>query len=217
MDLSPGQKAGVLLGLCGILLGLVALTLNHARQDHTPLKMDVVIPPVEPTAQTVTVYVVGAVNRPGVYQVPARCRVGQAIGDAGGMTPQADPVSVNLAAFVEDGQQIVVKTATPDTPPAPLPATTAPPPVSVQPPATPVPAATPAPPAAPSLTQTRPISLSRATQQELETLPGVGPALAMAILYYRQQHGAFRGVSDLLNVPGFGPERVEAVRQYVVP
>jgi competence protein ComEA len=219
MDLTRGQKLLVLLGLLGILLALILLSLNHARQSRAPLSVEYVAPPAEAAPHYLAVHVVGAVNRPGIYWLPPQSRVSEAVAQAGGLRPDADPASVNLAAFVEDGQQIVVRQAEAGTTPAP------PQTVSNQPPPPPAPAqpaagqAPPPPsqPPAPPLMQARPVSLSRATQAELESLPGIGPSLALAILYYRQEHGAFRNVSDLTNVPGFGKERVEALRPYVVP
>jgi len=62
----------------------------------------------EPLAAPIVVYVSGAVQRPGLYQLPAGSRVSRAISAAGGLTPEADADSVNLAAFCEDGQQIDV-------------------------------------------------------------------------------------------------------------
>jgi len=218
MDLSRGQKALILLGLLCILLALVLLSLNHARQSRAPLSVEYVAPPAEAAPHYLAVHVVGAVNRPGMYWLPPQSRVSEAIAQAGGLRPEADAASINLAAFLEDGQQVLVRAIEPGAAPAP------PQTVSNQPTPSPAPAqpaagqpTAPPPPAAPPLMQVRPVSLSRGTQAELEDLPGVGPSLALAILYYRQEHGAFRNVSDLMNVPGFGRERVEAIRPYVVP
>ena len=219
MDLSRGQKALILLGLLCILLALILLSLNHAREAREPLTTEYVAPPAQATPHTIAVHVVGAVNRPGVYWLPERSRVSEAIVQAGGLRPEADPASVNLAAFVEDGQQIVVRVAAAGTAPAPPQTVAAPPPAAAQ--VAPVAGQTTPPPlqptAAPPLMQTKTVSLTRGTQAELEELPGIGPSLALAILYYRQEHGPFRNVSELMNVPGFGKERVEAIRPYVVP
>lgn len=67
------------------------------------------------------------------------------------------------------------------------------------------------------LTSFRPISLSTASREELMKLPKIGPSLANNILYYRARYGPFRSVDDLAKVPGFGPERIEAIRPYVTP
>ncbi len=62
-----------------------------------------------------------------------------------------------------------------------------------------------------------PISLSTATLEQLDTLDGVGPATARKILDWRRQHGGFRSVDDLGQVPGIGPKRLAALRERVQP
>jgi competence protein ComEA len=170
------------------------------------------------------VHVVGAVNHPGVYWLSSGARVEEAVTQAGGFRGDADASSVNLAALVQDGQQVRVEyTAAPAEP--------APPAAVPQPPATataPAPAAAPETPPAKTATgrrlgpsldlaHVRPVSLSTASQAQLEELPKIGPALAANIVHYRTQHGPFRSVDDLVNVPGFGDQRLEALRPYVMP
>lgn len=138
------------------------------------------------------VYVVGAVRRPGLYRVPQGSRVADAVARAGGVTRKADPAALNLAAPVADGEQVLV--------PARLPRAVA--------------AAQGAPtPGVP----VGPIQLSSATAEQLDSLPGIGPATAQKILDYRAEHGAFRSVDELDEVPGIGPTRVEQLRGLVVP
>jgi competence protein ComEA len=138
------------------------------------------------------VYVVGAVRRPGLYKVPQGSRVADAVARAGGVTRTADPAALNLAAPVADGQQVLV--------PARLPRAVA----AAQ--GTPVPGIPPG-----------PIQLSSATEEQLDSLPGIGPATAQKILDYRAEHGAFRSVEELDEVPGIGPTRVEGLKGLVVP
>ena len=59
------------------------------------------------------------------------------------------------------------------------------------------------------------VSLNKATQTQLETLPGVGPATAKKILDYRMEHGGFSSVDELLAVKGIGPKKLEAMRKFV--
>jgi competence protein ComEA len=138
------------------------------------------------------VYVVGAVRRPGLYEVPHGSRVADAVARAGGVTRTADPAALNLAAPVADGQQVLV--------PARLPRAVA--------------AAQGAP--VPGL-PAGPVQLSSATAEQLDSLPGIGPATARKILDYRAEHGAFRSVEELDEVPGIGPTRVEQLKGLVVP
>jgi competence protein ComEA len=127
-----------------------------------------------------------------LYNVPQGSRVADAVARAGGVTRKADPAALNLAAPVADGQQVLV--------PARLPRAVA----AAQ--GTPVPGV-----------PAGPIQLSSATAEQLDSLPGIGPATAQKILDYRAEHGAFRSVEELDEVPGIGPTRVEQLRGLVVP
>jgi competence protein ComEA len=141
------------------------------------------------------VYVVGAVRRPGVYRLAEGTRVEDAVGRAGGPTPKADLVGVNLAAPLADGEQVVV--------PARLPAAVA----AAQ--GVPVPGG--------GAEPAGPVQLSVATAEQLDALPGIGPVTAQKIVDWRTAHGAFQSVDSLDDVPGIGPARVEQLRDLVVP
>lgn len=138
----------------------------------------------------VVVDVVGAVRRPGLYRLPPRARIADAVTRAGGSTAKADLAQVNLAAPLADGEQIVVPRRGDSTPSS---ASTA------------------------AGSSSAPIQLSTATLAELDSLPGVGPVTAQKILAYRQEHGAFHSVDELDAVPGIGPKRLDQLRDLVVP
>lgn len=150
---------------------------------------------VAPGGRSAVVHVAGAVRRPGVYELAAGARVQDAIRRAGGARHPASLDAVNLAARVADGEQIVV--------PAPAPAVTA--------------AAAGSAAAGQAEAPAAPVSLGSATLEQLQTLDGVGPATAQKILAYRQEHGGFRSVDDLANVPGIGPKKLAAMRPHVQP
>jgi competence protein ComEA len=141
----------------------------------------------------VGVHVVGAVRRPGLYRLRNGSRVADAVRRAGGATPRAELALVNLAAPVADGAQVVVPRRGGS---GAVPAAGA--------------GAAPGVPAGP-------VHLNTATLEQLDTLPGVGPATAQRILDYRAQHGAFRTVEELDAVPGIGPARLEQLRGLVAP
>jgi len=147
------------------------------------------------TAPGLVVHVAGGVVRPGVYHLPAGSRVDDAITAAGGPVPGVDIDAVNRAAPLTDGQRVRV----------PLPGEPAPPPDDV-----PVPTTTPGapPPAAP-------VNLNTATVEQLETLPGVGPAIAAAIVEQRTRVGGFKTVRDLLDVRGIGESRLAQLEPLV--
>jgi competence protein ComEA len=139
------------------------------------------------------VHVVGAVRRPGLYELPDGSRVDDAIRRAGGPKPKAALDQVNLASPVADGQQVVV-------------------PARAAPGAANVPAAIPD---ASGAAATQPVHLNTASLEELDTLPGVGPVTAQKILDYRTKHGAFASVDELDAVPGIGPARLEQLKELV--
>ena len=141
----------------------------------------------------VYVHVAGAVRRPGLYRLPASARTAAALQRAGGPGRKADLASVNLAAQVEDGQQIVVPRRGGRA----------------------APGAAGAKPGASSGGSK--ISLASATVEQLDQLDGIGPTLAKRILQHRDEHGGFRSVEELREVEGIGEKRFEALREGVAP
>ena len=133
----------------------------------------------------VVVYVSGAVASPGVLTLPSSSRVIDAITAAGGATPEADLESINLARIIVDGEQIRVGVVGES------------------------------PPSASAGTGTDAqacVRLATATEAELQTLPGVGPALAQRIISYRATHPRLTSVEELDDVPGIGPSLIEKIR-----
>ena len=172
-----------------------------------PARAEDILPRVQLTPTTtppttvppVLVHVVGAVATPGVLELAPGARVVDAITAAGGATTEADLAQVNLAAPVLDGSQIRVP-AVGEAPSGP---------VVVGPPA----ASTGPRSAGPTA---GPVDLNTATPEDLESLPGVGPATAAAIVSWRDDHGPFTSVEQLLEVRGIGPAKFEALRDLVV-
>ena len=165
-----------------------------------------------PTPLTVRIHVAGAVVHPGVYSVSSSSRVVDAVTAAGGATSRADLERINLAQTIIDTEQVFVPFRTSHT----TKVTVAP---RLRPSRTTVPVSVPTIPGAiPSATTsatTSLINLNSATSDQLDTLPGVGPSTAKAIISYRSRKGPFGKVEDLLNVPGIGPAKVAALRDQV--
>lgn len=163
--------------------------------------------PTVTTTETVSIYVqvTGAVRYPGVYQVALGTRVFEAVSRAGGFTEDADPEAIALAVEVTDGCRIHVprlgETA-PDAVVAPQVSS-----VGVKSFASSEEQAAGGPEGV--------LSLNTATAQELESLPGIGPALAQRIIAYRETNGPFTSVDQLGEVPGIGPARLEQLRPLV--
>jgi competence protein ComEA len=146
----------------------------------------------EANASSLIVHVAGAVARPGVYELDEGARVHDAIAAAGGPVRRADPDSLNLAAAVADGERIYVPRRGESVP------------VAVEDPSE-----------DPGAASAGPIDLNHATVEELDVLPGVGPATAAAIVDHREQNGPFATVDDLEDVRGIGPAKLEAIRDLV--
>lgn len=147
----------------------------------------------EATVAVVVVHVDGAVAVPGVHELWPGARVDDAIAAAGGLTGAADRERLNLAAPVADGQRVWVPRHGEEEPPVVVPGgggSTA--------------AGEVAGPAA----VLGPIDLNTADVAMLETLPGVGPSIAAAIVRHRETEGRFERVDDLLDVAGIGPSRL---------
>ena len=165
-----------------------------------------------PTPLTVRIHVAGAVVRPGVYSVSSSARVVDAVTAAGGATSRADLERINLAQTIIDTEQVFVPFRSSRT----TKVTVAP---RLRPSRSTVPAVVPtvpgAIPSAATSATTPLINLNSATSAQLDTLPGVGPSTAKAIISYRNRKGPFGKVEDLLNVPGIGPAKVAALRDQV--
>ena len=164
------------------------------------------------TSTTVSAFIVvdvsGAVQRPGPVRLGTSARVDEAIAAAGGATPDADLDRVNRAAVLGDGERIYVPRRGEETVPEPVNgggATSAAGPTGSA--GSPTPGGTPA--------KSAMVNLNTATVDELDTLPGVGPATAQAIVEYRSEHSRFNRIEDLLDVRGIGNAKFAALRSRV--
>lgn len=162
------------------------------------------LPPLAPASdaaaeQLLVVDVAGKVRRPGIVILPWGSRVADALEAAGGVQPRVDLVTLNLARMLVDGEQLLVgiEAAT-----VPGPGTWPDPTVVPQPVATP---------GAPAVL----VNLNTATLADLDTLPGVGPVTAEAILTWRTENGAFSTVDELLEVSGIGDVTLGELRDLV--
>ena len=167
-----------------------------------------------PTPLTVRVHVAGAVVHPGVYTVSSSARVVDAVRAAGGATSRADLERINLAQTIVDTEQVFVPSRSSRTTKVTVAPRLRPSRTTIPVVASTVPASVPS--ATSSVATTAPlINLNSATAAQLDTLPGVGPSTAKAIISYRNRKGPFGKVEDLLNVPGIGPAKVAAIRDQV--
>ncbi|GGJ63202.1 competence protein ComEA [Anoxybacillus voinovskiensis] len=135
----------------------------------------------------VVVDVKGAVVRPGVYELAENARVRDAIALASGFTNEADQTKVNLAAKVHDEMMIYVPVKGENAP-------------------------------APDHTSDgkEQIDINHATIEDIQKIQGIGPTKAAAIIAYREEHGPFRKIEDLLNVSGIGEKSLEKMKGQII-
>ena len=169
-------------------IGAILISLNSAKPyESTSESVTIEEPSSSIEEPSVFVHVVGEVEKPGIYIVANRARVFDAIIAAGGFTKSADQSTVNLAREVSDGEQVVVMAAGAQSGSA----------------------------AAQTSAQTALISLNRASQLELEALPGVGPTLAGRMIDWRTANGGFKKKEDLLKVSGIGNKMFDGMKDLV--
>jgi competence protein ComEA len=142
---------------------------------------------VEGGSGDLVVDVTGAVAKPGVYRLPEGSRVNDAVKRAGGATGKAELESLNLAAHLADGQQVVVPEEGSSTA------------------------------AAGGESEDGPISLSTATAAELDTIDGIGPVTAEDIIKFREEHGGLSSLAQLDQISGIGPATMEALSERLQP
>jgi competence protein ComEA len=238
MTSAPNRAAWVMgaLAIVGT-LAAVGIFLNAYKNSGTTPKEfmrelksgsrsnDPLAPKVFDPNQTIRVHVAGAVRKPGVYSLPAWSRVIDAVKKAGGATPQADLDAINLADKLQDTEQVRIPYQGRNQP-------------SAEHPPTPEPGRDPrssgghsqgrypfveggtVAPVEPLSSRGGSVSggvvnLNTAGAEELDSLPGVGPKTAEAIMQFRQEHGAFQRPEDLLNVKGIGPAKFEKLRDKI--
>jgi competence protein ComEA len=182
----------------GVVIILVVMLSSSSTRTAptraTPPVFDAVVSTTSTTQTMVVVHVAGAVRSPGLYRVPSGSRVADAIEVAGGVGADVDIDRVNLAAPVVDGARVFIARAGEPTPEM---LGSADDPASVG-------------------ADVGPMDLNTATQQQLESLPGIGPSTAAAILEQRRRVGRFARVEDLLDVRGIGAAKLDQLRSHIL-
>jgi competence protein ComEA len=214
----PGRAGAIALGVVGVMAVLV--TVFTLLRDKTPPVVSAKLPPVEmvssasptPTAPApegpVVVSVVGLVHKPGLVTLGPGARIADALTAAGGALDGADMIGLNMARRVADGEQIIVGIAAPPGEPTTMGSSVA------------TETGTSAPAPGPQTAGSAPapgesVDLNTATVEQLDSLPGVGPVTAAAIIAWRDANGSFTNVDQLGDVDGIGPARLEKLRAQV--
>ena len=184
-----GPQAGVAAGGAAAAGGAVSAAAGLAAAAAGPA------PAAAPTGPGLVIHVVGAVRRPGLYRLAEGARAADAVSRAGGPTTNANLEAIDLAAPIADGQQVAVpRRDDAGASPAPHPS-----------------------PGAGLAARMGPVHLNTATVEQLDALPGLGPATAQKIVDYRQKHGSFRSVDELDAIPGIGLAKIDQLRKLVAP
>jgi len=148
--------------------------------------------PASSTGAIILVHVLGAVRRPGLFELGAGARVIDAVAAAGGLTEAADPAGANLARRLSDGEQLY------------LPQLGEVPPVAPQ-----------ASGQGSGVASGQKVNLNTATVAELETLPRIGPMMAQRIIDFREANGHFATVDDLRSVTGIGDKTFDGLKDLI--
>jgi competence protein ComEA len=190
--------------IAGIVAAIAALAIWHPA-PRPPQVLDspsATAPPHKARAATgrpaqFVIYVAGEVARPGLYRVRAGARTDEAVRLAGGLLKSADPLAVNLAAKLNDGDEVAVAAVGASHPSSRGNRRTARRPKV----------------AAKSL---EPQNVNTADVQALAHVPGIGPAIARRIVEMREQDGPFSTLDELLDVAGMTPSRLSRASQYLI-
>lgn len=199
VELSRGQiVAWAVAAALVVVAGVRLLAPGAGSPAPAPVRLDSPATGSPRGKEGLYVHVAGAVRRPGLYRLPASARVAVALERAGGPKRRADLAAINLAATVEDGQQIRVPRA------------------GERPAAPGEPGGGGATGGAGGSTGAK-LSLASATVDQLDQLDGIGPTLAKRIVEYREKEGGFKSVEELREVEGIGEKRFAALREAVGP
>jgi competence protein ComEA len=212
VELTIRQKLAALVAVIVLALGGTVLYFSREHGGGREFRSE------EPGGGgAIFVHVCGAVKRPGVLKLAMGIRAFEALQKAGGAMPEADLNRVNLAALVVDGEQLYVprkgeiletkrktrRSSKPKSSPKPGSSTV-------------LKFAVAAPLVAPTPTSIAwPLDVNTITREELEAIPGIGPALATRILQYRTDHSRFTTYEELKNVNGIGSVMLERLRSYL--
>lgn len=180
--------------LLGMLIWIGKDTIDKKSEQTIPDGFEAInkastVPENKPSEQEISSLIVdvkGAVKTPGVYEMKPGNRVNDAIVRAGGFSMDADATRVNLAQILKDEMVIYVPRVG-----------------EVQPDIQ------------KDAVEEGKVNVNKGSAEQLETIPGIGPSKAKAIIDYREENGPFSDVNDLMNVPGIGTKTVEQLKEYI--
>ncbi len=176
------KRALLIVGAVLLLLSVFIVFRGNTEASAIPEALPITV--IEPE---IFVDVTGAVNKPGVYSLPGKSRVIDAIKAAGDSAPGADLSTINLARIINDGEQIYVDSTVVNS-------------AGVR---------------VSKNVHTGPININRATAHQLDALDGIGPVIAQRIVDYRKVNGSFVSIDDLQKVSGIGAAKFAQIKAKV--
>jgi len=191
---------GILIGLLAAGLILIIDRPNHGEPislSPAPTSTKTSVPKPTQTKKPITVQIKGEIKAPGIYEISENSRLLDLLEAAGGLTDDADDDRINYALLIRDGDYIYIPAIGESIPEVARNSSSN------------------------SLSSQDnlihyPLDINKATKEELESLPGIGPAKAIDIIDYREMIGAFSALEDLLKVSGIGPMTLEALSDYLI-
>lgn len=172
--------------------------------SRAPAGEAIVLQPA-PTKAPIAVHVIGAVPRPGLYEFVEGARVQDAINAAGGLLATANVDSINLAALLQDGQQLNIPYQSGAQSAQDEPSTSVELPGGEEEQNS----------NSDSSEGGDLININTASLEELDSLPGIGPTIAQRIINYREENGPFNTIEDIMNVSGVGPSTFEEIQDLI--
>jgi len=155
---------------------------------------------IEEEYEEIILHIVGAIKNPGIVRIKEGSRIVDVIEAAGGITEDADMSKINLAYIVEDGQKIFVPSITDEiTEETEYVTSESGDNIIVD----------------NNEGENMMVNINKATQTELETLPGIGPAMALRIIEHREENGNFENIEDIKNVKGIGDAKFENIKNNI--
>ncbi len=210
-NLNSKQKKTLLIIIIVVVIGIIIYIFNNNKIDNSELNEDILVASnsTNNTIENVTdekdmiiIHITGAVKTPGIVKLEEGSRIEDAINKAGGLTEDADISKVNLAYILEDGIKIKIPRSTDlgesqdenvlssDSGEGIVEENK-------------------------ESSQNSSLNINKATEQDLQNLPGIGPSLASKIISYRNENGKFLTAEDIKNVNGIGDSKYENIKDYI--
>ena len=203
------NKEKIIIAIIGVILiiSLIIYFIDRNEEDEfieinneiANLTEEEVVEEIE-EIEEIILHIIGAVKNPGIVKIKEGSRIVDVIEAAGGITEDADVSKINLAYIVEDGQKIFIPSITDEiTEETEYVTSESGDNIIVD----------------DNKGENVMVNINKATQTELETLPGIGPAMALRIIEHREENGNFENIEEIKNVKGIGDSKFENIKNNI--